>query len=59
MPAGRSAAVLKASSGNWTAKVEYLYVDLGDTTCSAAACGTATNIDLTTNVVRAGINYRF
>ena len=29
-------------AGNWTAKVEYLYADLGDTTCSALACGTAT-----------------
>ena len=40
-------------AGNWTAKLEYLYVDLGDTTCSAAACGAATNVDLTANVVRA------
>jgi outer membrane immunogenic protein len=46
-------------AGNWTAKLEYLYVDLGDTTCSAAACGVATNVDLTTNVFRAGLNYRF
>ena len=46
-------------AGNWTAKLEYLYADLGDTTCAAAACGTATNVDLTTNIVRAGINYRF
>jgi outer membrane immunogenic protein len=46
-------------AGNWTAKLEYLYVDLGDTTCSAAACGAATNVDLTANVVRAGVNYRF
>jgi hypothetical protein len=33
-------------AGNWTAKVEYLYADLGDTTCSAVACGVATNVDL-------------
>jgi outer membrane immunogenic protein len=45
--------------GNWTAKLEYLYVDLGDTTCGAFTCGAATNVDLTTNVVRAGVNYRF
>jgi len=45
--------------GNWTAKVEYLYVDLGDTTCSAAACGTATKVDLQMSTVRAGLNYRF
>ena len=46
-------------AGRWTAKIEYLYADLGDTTCSAAACGTATNVDLQTNIVRAGLNYRF
>jgi outer membrane immunogenic protein len=46
-------------AGNWTAKLEYLYADLGDTTCSAAACGTATNVDLSMSVFRAGVNYRF
>ena len=46
-------------AGNWTAKVEYLYADLGDTTCSAASCGVATNVDLTANILRGGINYRF
>jgi outer membrane immunogenic protein len=45
--------------GNWTAKVEYLYADLGDTTCSAAACGIATNVDLRLNIFRGGVNYRF
>ena len=45
--------------GNWTAKAEYLYADLGDTTCSAAACGTATTVDLGINILRAGVNYRF
>jgi len=44
---------------NWTAKVEYLYADLGDTACSAVACGTATTVDLQLNVLRAGLNYRF
>src|SRR5438046_2980894 len=46
-------------ANNWTAKLEYLYADIGDTTCSAAACGTATNVDLKMNIVRAGLNYRF
>jgi outer membrane immunogenic protein len=46
-------------AGNWTAKLEYLYVDLGDTTCTAVACGVATNVDLQVNVVRGGVNYRF
>jgi outer membrane immunogenic protein len=46
-------------AGNWTAKLEYLYVDLGDTSCGVTACGTATSVDLRTNVFRAGLNYRF
>ena len=46
-------------ANRWTAKLEYLYADIGDTTCSAAACGTATNVDLRMNIVRAGLNYRF
>jgi outer membrane immunogenic protein len=46
--------------GNWTAKVEYLYVDLGNTTCGGA-CGfpLGNNVDFTTNIVRAGVNFRF
>jgi outer membrane immunogenic protein len=46
-------------AGPWTAKVEYLYADLGSVTCSALACGTATNVDLTMHIVRGGVNYRF
>jgi outer membrane immunogenic protein len=48
-----------ALAGNWTAKLEYLYVDLGDVGCTVAACGAATNVDLRTNLVRAGLNFRF
>jgi outer membrane immunogenic protein len=46
--------------GNWTAKAEYLYVDLGNVGCGAG-CGLAagSNVSLTTNIVRGGINYRF
>lgn len=53
------AGVEAAIAGNWTAKIEYLYVDLGDVGCSAVACGIATNVDLRANVVRAGVNLRF
>lgn len=45
--------------GPWTAKVEYLYVDLGDMTCPAGSCALATNVDFRANIVRAGVNYRF
>jgi outer membrane immunogenic protein len=48
-----------ALTGPWTAKVEYLYADLGKATCSAATCGVATNVDFNTSLVRAGFNYRF
>jgi len=48
-----------AISGPWTAKVEYLYVDLGKDSCSAVNCGVPTNVNFHTNVVRAGLNYRF
>lgn len=45
--------------GNWTAKAEYLHIDLGDMACGTA-CGTASNsVTLRENVVRAGLNYRF
>jgi outer membrane immunogenic protein len=49
-----------ALAGNWTAKAEYLHVDLGSAGCSAP-CGLpgGNNVSLTTDVVRGGINYRF
>ncbi|MCX7313403.1 MAG: porin family protein [Alphaproteobacteria bacterium] len=46
-------------AGNWTAKLEYLYADLGNTTCAAVSCGVATNVDLQVNILRGGLNYRF
>jgi outer membrane immunogenic protein len=48
-----------AIAGPWTAKVEYLYVDLGDVNCPAGSCAVATNVDFRANIVRAGLNYRF
>jgi outer membrane immunogenic protein len=43
-----------ALSGPWTAKVEYLYADLGH---SSAPLGS--EVHSKTNTVRAGLNYRF
>jgi outer membrane immunogenic protein len=43
-----------ALSGPWTAKVEYLYTDLGR---SSAPAGTDARFNA--NIVRAGLNYRF
>ncbi len=46
-------------AGPWSAKVEYLHVDLGNANCSAATCGASTDVGFTSEVVRGGINYRF
>ena len=48
-----------AIAGPWTAKVEYLYADLGKASCDVAVCGLATDVDFRTSIVRGGINYRF
>ncbi len=53
------AGVEWAFMGAWSAKIEYLYVDLGNANCSAATCGVSTDVDFKTNLVRAGLNYRF
>lgn len=51
-----------AFAPQWTAKIEYLYVDLGDITCGAGtACAFAggDKVDFHTNIVRGGVNFRF
>jgi outer membrane immunogenic protein len=50
-----------ALAGNWTAKVEYLYLDLG-TIKSTFTDGTATITNTSSvrdHIFRAGVNYRF
>lgn len=47
---------------NWSAKFEYLYMDLGSKgffQTTATGCCTFQSTHLTDNIVRAGINYRF
>ena len=44
---------------NWTAKVEYLYADMGTARCPAANCGVAIDTTLKLNIVRGGLNYKF
>jgi outer membrane immunogenic protein len=55
------AGIEYAFLGNWSAKLEYLYVDLGTATCNYTTCAIPANasVDFTSNIVRAGINYRF
>jgi outer membrane immunogenic protein len=50
-----------AVTQNWTAKVEYLYVDLGKFNCGLnCGAGLATdNVSFKTNILRAGVNYKF
>jgi outer membrane immunogenic protein len=45
-----------ALGGNWTGKIEYLYVDLGNRTDSFA--GQTLHSELRENIFRAGLNYR-
>jgi outer membrane immunogenic protein len=45
---------------NWSLKVEYLYADLGKFTCdTCSAVPPPGDVNFKTNIVRAGINYRF
>lgn len=62
------AGVEWAFYNNWTAKLEYLFVDLNtvNAACSTAVCtannGGASvpfNVGLTENLMRAGVNYKF
>jgi outer membrane immunogenic protein len=62
------AGIEGAIGGNWTAKLEYLYIDLGRasgsflTTSAAFAGGVITSnfsSRITDNVLRVGVNYRF
>ena len=48
-----------AFADNWTARIEYLYVDLGSATCSSACGGIPVNFNLTENLVRAGVDFKF
>ena len=57
------AGIEGAISGNWSAKLEYLYVDLGTVSNTFAGVGPyaplATSSHVTDNILRAGINYKF
>jgi outer membrane immunogenic protein len=52
------AGVEAAFAENWTAKLEYLYMDLGKITCGVCG-GVPVSVTLTNNIIRAGINYKF
>jgi outer membrane immunogenic protein len=54
-----------AVAQNWTAKVEYLYVSLGNASCTTAcivplaSAATGSTVSLSENLIRAGVNYKF
>jgi outer membrane immunogenic protein len=54
------AGVEYAISRNWSAKLEYLHIDLGTATFMGAASGTPTlAVPVTDELVRAGINFHW
>jgi outer membrane immunogenic protein len=48
-----------ALPGNWSAKAEYLRVDLGRFNCTGCSAAPTDNVSLQENVFRAGVNYHF
>ncbi len=44
---------------NWTAKLEYLYVDLGKAQLFSVVAGVPETVSFHTNIVRAGVAYHF
>jgi outer membrane immunogenic protein len=48
-----------ALGGNWTAKAEYLYIDLGSASASNAVFGTTFGTKYQEQLFRGGVNYRF
>ena len=55
------AGVEYAFREHWTAKLEYLYTDFGTATCNYTTCAIPTDasVDFTSNIIRAGLNYKF
>jgi outer membrane immunogenic protein len=53
------AGIEGALTDNLTARIEYLYVDLGNDTCSVACFPGSTNVSFKTSLVRAGLDFKF
>jgi outer membrane immunogenic protein len=53
------AGVEKAFAPNWTAKLEYLHVDLGNPQVFNVAPGVPESVSFRADILRASINYRF
>ena len=48
-----------AFAGPWSAKLEYLYTDLGTTSCGTCFAGSPQDVNVKVNAIRLGVNYRF
>jgi outer membrane immunogenic protein len=48
-----------AFASPWSAKIEYIYTDLGSANCDAAHCGASTDVSFHASTVRVGINYHY
>ena len=48
-----------AFAGPWSAKLEYLYADLGTTSCATCFGGGPVDVKVKVNAIRIGVNYRF
>jgi outer membrane immunogenic protein len=54
------AGVEGAFADNWTARLEYLYVDLGSTSCTnLTVCVAGTAVTFKESLIRAGVDYKF
>jgi len=53
------AGIEAALGANWSAKLEYLHVDLGNANCGPVTCSVPTRVGFQADEVRGGVNYRF
>ena len=53
------AGIEAAFTDNWTARLEYLYVDLSKASCGSACGGAPVSVSFADNIVRAGIDFKF
>jgi len=48
-----------AIAGGWSAKAEYLFIDLGKFNCGIGCGAASDNVSFNTSLIRGGFNYRF